>query len=231
MPEDLPDPGAIDALVEARHGDPFALLGPHPAPGGVAIRAFLPQSESVEVIAAETGLPVGRLARIHPAGFWTGIVRQLAPYRLRIAAGGEVVETEDPYAFPPVLGDLDVYLLGEGRHHDFARAMGAHVTEIAGVRGVRFAVWAPNAQRVSVVGDFNAWDGRRHPMRLRHGAGVWELFIPRIGPGTIYKYEIRGPHGEILVKADPVAWATEMPPATASVVYQSDYTWADDEWL
>ncbi len=192
MPEDLPDSGAIDALVEARHGDPFALLGPHPAPGGVAIRAFLPQAESVEVIAAETGLPVGRLARIHPAGFWTGIVRQLrtlsAAHRWP-AARWSRPRTRMPSA--PVLGDLDVYLLGEGRHHDFARAMGAHVTEIAGVRGVRFAVWAPNAQRVSVVGDFNAWDGRRHPMRLRHGAGVWELFIPRLGAG--HDLQIRNP--------------------------------------
>ena len=223
------NPGAIDAIVNARHGDPFAVLGPHDG----SVRAFIPGADTVSVVDRDTGLVAGELQRVHPAGFFAGTVGAQGPYRLRIGQGATSYETEDPYSFPPVLGDLDVYLLAEGRHLDFGRALGAHPAEMEGVSGVRFAVWAPNAQRVSVVGDFNGWDGRRHPMRKRHGPGVWELFIPRIGPGVFYKYEMTGPGGELLpLKADPVAWAAQIPPQTASIVADDlPFAWTDAEWV
>ena len=232
MAEHHPDPGAVDALMHARHGDPFAVLGPHEVDGACAIRAVLPGADSVVVLDRQDGRELGALTRIHPDGFWSGTIPRCTPYRLRARFAGDTVEIDDAYQFPAVLGDLDVYLLGEGRHHDIGVALGAHPAELDGVRGVRFAVWAPNAQRVSVIGEFNHWDGRRHPMRLRHGAGVWELFIPGLRPGMLYKYELTGAHGEHLVKADPVAWQTEMPPATASVVPPAHlHHWQDDEWM
>jgi 1,4-alpha-glucan branching enzyme len=233
MFDNLPDQGAIDAVVQGRHGDPFALLGPHQAEGGTIIRAFIPNVDSVEVIARATGLAIGALQRVHDAGFWSGTFAQVPPYLFRIGIGNGSFDTEDPYSFPPLLGDMDIYLLAEGRHRDFAAALGAHVVTIDGVTGTRFAVWAPNARRVSVVGDFNFWDGRRNPMRMRHGPGVWEIFIPRLGAGAIYKYEIIGPWGETLpLKADPVAQATECPPRTGSVVPDpAPFRWTDQSWL
>src|SRR5690606_18200666 len=159
--------------------------------------------------------------------------RQRFGYRLRLRAGEFEWEIEDPYAFPPILGELDEHLLGEGRHLDQYRQLGAHPRSIDGVEGVAFAVWAPNARRVSVVGDFNAWDGRRHPMRKRVGAGVWELFIPRLERGMTYKYEILGQHGERLpLKADPVSFYQELAPATASIIHGlPEPQWHDDAWM
>ena len=233
MTDYLLEQGAIDAVANARHGDPFAILGPHEVPGGTQVRAFIPDAEAVEVVDRATGLPIGTLERVDAAGFWNGPVKAATPYRFRISGRSGTYETEDPYSFPPLLGDVDIYLLAEGRHRDFASVLGSHVTEIDGVSGVRFAVWAPNARRVSVVGGFNHWDGRRNPMRLRHGSGVWELFVPRIGAGTIYKYEITAPWGEVLpLKADPVAQATERPPATGSVVVDpGKHIWSDADWV
>jgi 1,4-alpha-glucan branching enzyme len=228
-----PDPWTIDAVAQARHGDPFAVLGLHTEAGLHAVRAFLPGAMQVDVVARSTGLVIGSLQRVHPDGFWSGTVTEPVPYRLRITEAGRRYETEDPYSFPPILGEVDIYLLGEGRHRDFGHTLGAHVTTMEGVPGVRFAVWAPNARRVSVVGAFNHWDGRRHPMRLRFGAGVWELFIPRLGVGTLYKYEIVSSWGETLpLKADPVAWAAEVPPATASIVASPDVpVWTDGDYI
>ncbi len=233
MPDHLPDPSAIEAVVHARHGDPFAVLGPHAIPSGTAIRSFVPDADGIDVLARDTGLKIGELARVHDAGFWSGSVASAVPYRFRVSAAGASWDVEDAYSFPTLLGDMDIYLLGEGRHRDFARVLGAHVAELEGVPGVRFAVWAPNARRVSVVGSFNGWDGRRHPMRLRHGSGVWELFVPRVTAGAIYKYELLGPDGALLpLKADPVAQATERPPATGSIVPDpSEPVWTDAEWL
>ena len=233
MFDNLPDPGAVEAVVHARHGDPFALLGPHPVDGGVAVRTLIPNVDSVEVVARDTGLVIGALKRIHEAGFWAATFAQVPPYRFHVTIGDKSFDTEDPYSFPPLLGDVDIYLLAEGRHRDFASILGSHVIEIDGVAGTRFAVWAPNARRVSVVGDFNFWDGRRNPMRMRHGPGVWEIFIPRVSAGMVYKYEIMGPHGDVLpLKADPVAQATELPPKTGSVV-PSPFThvWTDEAWM
>ena len=227
-----PDRGAVASLVAARHGDPFSLLGRHPTEAGFVIRTFQPDADQVEAVARGTGLSLGRLARIHPDGLWAGRVASDEPYLLRLTAQGGRYDIEDPYSFPPLLGDLDLYLLAAGRHHDFARMMGAHVLTVDGVQGVRFTVWAPNAQRVSVVGAFNNWDGRRHPMRRREPSATWELFIPRLAAGTIYKYELVGPWGEVLpLRADPCAWAAEVPPATASVVADPHVAWTDEAWL
>lgn len=163
------DRATADALAAGTLADPFAVLGPH---GGI-VRAFLPGARSVEAVtAAETVT----LDAIDPPGLFAGPVA--GPYRLRVRWPDSVQETEDPYAFGPLLGDLDLHLIAEGRHFRLTDALGSHPLEVGGTAGVRFAVWAPNAARVAVVGDFNAWDTRRHPMRLRHGSGVWELFVP-----------------------------------------------------
>ena len=225
----LVDPAAIDAIVGARHGEPFAVLGPHDG----TINAFIPHADGVEIVERATGLVTGSLRRIHPAGFWSGAVGTRAPYRLRVTHGETGYETEDPYSFGPILGDIDIHLLAEGRHRDIGRALGAHPVVLEGVSGVRFAVWAPNARRVSVVGDFNDWDGRCHPMRSRQGAGVWELFVPRITAGSLYKFEIVGPWGDVLpLKADPIAWAAQIPPQTASIVVDDVLpAWTDAGWL
>ncbi|WP_135467938.1 1,4-alpha-glucan branching protein GlgB [Crenalkalicoccus roseus] len=230
MAMDFPqhDP-AVEALVAGRHGDPFALLGPH----GEEVRSFQPGARGVSVLAREDGAELGRLERVHPAGLFAGRVARRAPYRLRIEWPHSVQETEDPYSFGLLLGPLDMHLFAEGRHLELGRVFGAQAMVVEGVPGVRFAVWAPNARRVSVVGDFNGWDGRRHPMRRRQETGVWELFIPRLAPGAVYKYELLGPDGAMLpLKADPVALATEMPPATASrVLDPAPFVWSDEAWM
>jgi 1,4-alpha-glucan branching enzyme len=217
------DAEALAALAEGRHADPFALLGPHvQADGQLSVRAFLPQARSVEVIAADGGETLAALECVHDAGIFAGIVPdrgELFAYRLRVDWHGDVHEIDDPYRFPPLLGEMDVWLLAEGTHHRPFEQLGAHLAECDGVAGTRFAVWAPSARRVSVIGDFNLWDGRRHPMRLRRECGVWELFLPGVGAGARYKYEILGPGGDLLpAKADPYGFAAERRPATASVV-------------
>ncbi|HUG60388.1 MAG TPA: 1,4-alpha-glucan branching protein GlgB, partial [Methylomirabilota bacterium] len=166
-------------------------------------------------------------------GLWVAAVEAIPDaYMIRTEWRGSIHESEDPYAFPLLLGDVDIHLLAEGQHRRMADALGAVATEVSGVAGVRFAVWAPNAQRVSVIGDFNGWDGRRHPMRLRREAGVWEIFLPRIGPGERYKYEIVGADGIVVQKADPLARAAEMPPATGSVVADPrPFHWNDADWM
>ncbi len=227
-----PDFGAVDAIIHARHGDPFAILGPHEVPGGCAVRSFQPGATAVEVIAAESDRVLGTLDSIDPAGFWSGVIPAAVPYRLRIISRDDVRITEDPYAFGPSLGEVDIYLLAEGRHREIGRTLGAHITRQNGVVGTRFAVWAPNARRVSVVGSFNRWDGRCHPMRHHPASGIWEMFIPRIGAGTIYKYEILGPEGHVLpLKADPVAAAAQKPPETASIVVDDRFRWTDHAWV
>ena len=227
-----PDPNAVASLLAARHGDPFSLLGPHHGPEGLVVRCFAPRAEQVEIVGRASGLVLARMARVHADGLWSALLASDDAYLLRIVSNGETIETEDPYAFGPILGDLDLHLLGEGRHLDYAGVMGAHVMAVDGIDGVRFTVWAPNARRVSVVGPFNGWDGRCHPMRRRGIGGIWELFIPRIGVGVAYKYELIGPWGELLpLRADPCAWAAEVPPATASIVADPHPTWSDSGWL
>ena len=224
---------AIQALAEGRHGDPFAILGAHDGTGGKTVLTFQPGAKGVELLDAESGEVLAPMERIHPAGVFEAPVPDARPYRFRVEWPGGVQETEDPYSFGLLLGDMDLYLFAEGRHREMGRVFGAQAMTLGGVPGVRFAVWAPNAERVSVVGGFNSWDGRRHPMRLRREAGIWELFIPRLTPGTAYKYEIRGPGGAMLpLKADPVALASELAPATASVVADpTPHEWQDAEWM
>ncbi len=212
------DPG-LEALAAGRHGDPFGLLGPHAEAGGVLVRTFQPGARAIDLIDAETGDVLSGLSPAGPPGLFAGRMDRMRSYRLRIAWPDMIEETADPYAFGLLLGDMDLHLLAEGRHRELASCLGARPMRIDGVDGVRFAVWAPNASRVSVIGDFNAWDGRRHPMRLRREAGIWELFIPRLGPGSRYKYELLAADGGLLpLKADPVAGQAEHAPATASIV-------------
>ena len=224
---------AARQLAAGRFVDPFSYLGPHPGEHGMLVRAFLPGALAVEVLAREGSESLGRLAQMNPEGLFVGPLSKLVPYVLRIEWPHSIQETEDPYSFGPLLGDIDLHLFSEGTHYQLAERFGSIVTTIDDVSGVRFAVWAPNARRVSVVGDFNSWDGRRHPMRLRHSAGVWEIFIPRLAPGERYKYEIVGPSGDVLpLKADPMARATERPPSTASVVPRPmDFHWTDSDWM
>ena len=230
----LPASHDVDALVRAEHPDPFSVLGPHDDEhGGQFIRAFLPEALSVQVLERDSGELIGSLDATQVPGLFVGHFKQRQAYLLKIQwAGGEQI-TEDPYSFAQLLlGEMDLYLFAEGNHRDLGSCLGAQVTTVDGVQGVRFAVWAPNARRVSVVGDFNIWDGRRHPMRLRHPSGVWEIFIPRLQPGAAYKYEILGAHGILPLKADPMALATQLPPDTASKVAPPlQVDWQDHGWM
>ena len=227
----------VEAIVRGRHGNPFAILGLQGGNGAaMSINVFAPQAAEVTVIDSHTGEKLAALERIHPEGFFSGVIAgrtERFAYRLALSAGAFAWEAEDPYRFGPVLGEMDEYLLGEGRHYRLYERLGAHPTQMEDVSGVSFAVWAPNASRVSVVGEFNAWDGRRHPMRKRVGVGVWELFIPGLAKGEVYKYEIIGQHGERLpLKADPLSFAQEQPPATASIVHGlTEHDWQDGDWM
>jgi 1,4-alpha-glucan branching enzyme len=205
------------AVIEGRHSDPFRYLGPHVENGSSVVRVFLPDAEGVAVI-DEQGHE-SDLQRIHDAGLFEGRLRNGSQhYRLRARYGERQVEIEDPYRFPPILSDLDLYLLGEGTHMHPYDKLGAHPMVLDGVEGVGFAVFAPSAKRVSVVGDFNLWDGRRHAMRVR-GNGFWEIFVPEAKTGAKYKYEIIGPDSHLLpLKSDPLAFAAELRPQTASIV-------------
>ncbi len=237
MSQHLPDSAAIDALVNGAHSDPFAILGMH---GGddspLSVRAFAPGASSVEVVDPKNGRRLAELQKIHDAGFFAGAIprrKKRFNYRLRLTRGDQVTEIEDPYRFPPLLGELDLYLMAEGTHQQLYNKLGAHQTSIDDIDGVSFVVWAPNAKRVSVVGDFNQWDGRCHPMRKRHEGGLWELFVPGLERGALYKYEIVGNDGNLLpLKADPVSFRQELPPATSSIVHGLvEHRWNDDAWL
>ncbi len=213
--------------------DPFAILGPFQTEAGRYMRAFLPGAEAVEIVARDDGRPLATLSPTQPNGLFVGLVEGHGPYRFRIQWPGAVQEIEDSYSFDLLLSQTDLHLFNEGRLFEIAFTLGANTTSVDGVRGTRFAIWAPNAQAVSVVGDFNTWDNRRHPMRLRYPSGVWELFLPRVGPGARYKFAIVAADGTRLPdKADPLAKATEAPPATASVVADPvPYVWHDESWM
>lgn len=204
------------AVIEGRHHDPFHYLGPHVEDNRPVVRVFLPDAQKVTVVqgSRETELP-----RIHHAGLFAGLVPDQSPhYRLRATYERDEIEIEDPYRFPPILSDFDLHLLGEGNHLELYRKLGAHPLELEGVPGTAFVVFAPNAKRVSVIGDFNQWDGRRHAMRVR-GNGYWEIFVPGAHEGQKYKYEIIGPDGSMLpLKSDPIGFAAEVRPATASII-------------
>ena len=217
--------------IEGRLTDPFAVFGPHTQDKTRIVRTFQPGAQGVTLVNAKSGKTIAKMEDAGH-GLFVGKLGRNRNYALRVHWPDCEHETEDPYAFGVLLGDLDLHLFSEGRHRDLARNFGAVPKAIDGVDGVLFSVWAPNARRVSVVGDFNGWDGRRHPMRLRHDAGVWELFVPRLGPGERYKFEIAGADGGVIQKADPLARRTELPPATASIVENlPDFEWSDEDWM
>jgi len=211
----------VRALMRAEHDDPFAVLGPHETPEGLVIRALLPGARQVGVVHAASGDPLAVLQRQGDSDLFVALV-PAAParmgYRLHVQWDNHASLIDDPYRFPPVLGEMDAWLLAEGTHLRPWEQLGAHLREFAGTRGVAFAVWAPNARRVSVVGPFNNWDGRRHMMRLRRECGVWELFVPHMRAGDAYQFEVLGADGHVLHKADPYAFGSRLRPDTASVV-------------
>jgi 1,4-alpha-glucan branching enzyme len=229
----------VRQIVRGEHVDPFRVLGMHRvAVAGeirLVVRAFIPGAREVALLG--TGIVSPRtLERVNDDGFFESLLpRGTEPfdYQLRVTwEDGSVAEVADAYSFSSTVAEFDLYLIGEGTHLRLYDVLGAHPDEIDGVQGVRFAVWAPAAQRVSVVGEFNGWDGRRHTLRRHPGVGIWEMFIPGIPAGTAYKYEIRGPTGEIFLKADPVAFYAEHNPATASVVADlRGFEWTDEEWM
>ena len=228
----------MELILRAEHSDPFHVLGAHPVEVNgklaLAIRAFVPDADQVRVV-RESGQRA--MVRVHPEGFFEAVFpgeREMSAYRLRArSAAGHEWEFDDPYRFAPVLSDFDLHLLAEGTHYRSFEKLGAHLVEHQGVAGVVFALWAPSARRVSVVGDFNNWDGRRHPMRVRGATGIWELFIPGMKEGEIYKFEVRARDSDYLgLKADPYAFCSELRPKTASIVHNIDrYTWHDDAWM
>ncbi len=223
----------LERLLALRLHDPHSILGAHPTAAGVIVRAYRPNAERVKLLIENE--PPRVMVKSHLAGLFELLVEdrsEVFPYRLRVQyADGNAFTIRDPYAFLPTLGDVDVYLFGEGRHERLYDKLGAHVRRQGDVTGVSFAVWAPNAQSVSVVGDFNSWDGRLHQMRMIGASGVWEIFIPDLQPGALYKYEIRSQGGLPFLKADPYAFYTEVPPATSSIVYQSTYQFQDEDWI
>ena len=219
----------LDALAAGTHSDPFGVLGLCQGPLGTFVRTIQPGAGGVTLLCG-TGLELP-MTRVHPAGIFESEPVEVASYRLRVDWGISSQEIDDPYRYGPLLGDDEIRSLAEGRMLLLAECLGAIPAAIDGAEGVRFAVWAPNARRVSVVGAFNGWDGRRHPMRFRHDAGVWELFIPELSAGTLYKFEILQKSGEIHQKSDPVARQVEGPPATASIVAPAAaFRWRDGAW-
>ena len=221
----------LDRLAKREHSQPHAILGAHAQNGGVVVRALRPSAQSVSVKPAR-GKTVA-LTQIHPAGIFEGEIPGAElplRYKLKVDYGpGGKFTLEDPYAFLPTLGELDLHLMAEGRHEELYNFLGAHPRTHQGVTGTAFAVWAPSARAVSVVGDFNSWDGRLHAMRTMGSGGIWELFLPDVGPGARYKYEILTQDGDLLLKADPYAQETEIPPKTASVIHTPAHAWSTED--
>ncbi|MEU6615523.1 1,4-alpha-glucan branching enzyme [Streptomyces parvus] len=216
-------------LLAGDHHAPHDVLGAHPIPGGVLVRALRPFARTVTVLA--TGLR----AELHDDGdgFFSGVlpVPQVPAYRLEVAYDDNTIEVEDPYRFWPAIGELDLHLIGEGRHEELWRALGAEPMVHQGVAGTRFTLWAPNARGVRITGDFTYWDGTGYPMRSLGSTGVWELFLPGVGEGALYKFDICRPDGSHTVRADPMARRTEVPPATASIVTAKHHEWQDADWM
>ena len=211
----IPEP--YQRIIEARHHDPFEVLGRHSEGERTIVRAFLPKAKEVRI--AETGIELERVPNTDLFVSETETTEVAERYQLDWTdAQGQVHRHFDPYCFPPQIGDLDLHLFGEGKHWHAYRFMGANPHTADGVAGVLFAVWAPSAKRVSVVGDFNDWDGRVHPMRARSGTGVWELFLPGAKPGTLYKFEVHGADDGLQLKIDPYGQAFQVRPQTACII-------------
>lgn len=229
----------IRLIVNADHWDPYHVLGAHickkDGKKAVAIRAFLPEAQAAWVVDLTQNKQY-RMERLHKDGFFEAIIpekRDVFTYRIRKKTlDGTAEEFYDPYSFLPILTEFDLHLLGEGTHYRSYEKLGAHIMEVNSIPGVHFAVWAPNAKRVSVIGDFNRWDGRRHPMRVLGSSGIWEIFIPGLREGELYKFEIKTKTDQILVKADPYAFFSELRPKSASVVCSiASYPWNDQAWM
>ncbi|RYD87307.1 MAG: 1,4-alpha-glucan branching enzyme, partial [Sphingobacteriales bacterium] len=217
---------AVEALIHAYAEDVFSILGLHQKEGQWRVTCFIPGALQVEVVDYLREKPLGALSLVHPDGVFDGQVSLTGrePYKLRVHYESGVYVKEDPYRFASSLTPLDLYLFGEGTHERLYRFMGAHVVSQEGVWGTRFCVWAPNAQRVSVVGDFNFWDGRHHMMRKHIPSGVWELFLPGVSADALYKFEVRSSSGQVLPqKADPYGFSAQHPPQTASKVVASGF--------
>ncbi len=223
----------LEQLVRGAHHDPHGLLGVHPAPGGVVYRSLRPHAEAVAVRVGDRRVP---LVHRH-GGVWEAVLPggSVTDYRLDVTYAGATYAVDEPYRFLPTLGEVDLHLIGEGRHEDLWKVLGAHVrrydASTGAVVGTSFAVWAPNADGMRLVGDFNSWDGTAHPMRSLGSSGVWELFVPGVEAGARYKLSVLGADEVWREKADPMARRTEVPPLTASVVEESAYTWGDETWL
>ncbi|MFT3872426.1 MAG: 1,4-alpha-glucan branching protein GlgB [Nocardioides sp.] len=220
----------LDLLIEGRHGQPHAILGPHPYDGGVTVRVYKPLASRVAVRYADASVELEH----EYSGIWAGVlpVADVPDYRIEVTYTADPLVLDDPYRFLPTLGPTDLHLINEGRHERLWDVLGAHVHHYADqVSGTSFAVWAPGARGVRVKADFNNWDGREHPLRQLGTSGVWELFVPGVGSGAKYKFLLLGADGEWREKADPMAFHTEVPPATSSVVFESHYEWGDQDWL
>ncbi len=232
----MTDGADTERLVAGQHHDPHHLLGPHlerdsEGRDRVVIRGWRPDAASMVILAGGQRIV---MHHVHPAGLFAGVLAgpDVPDYRLETTyPDGTVVQADDPYRFWPTLGELDLHLLAEGRHEGLWRHLGAQVRVHQGTSGTSFAVWAPGAGAVRVVGDFNGWDGRLHPMRVLGSSGVWEIFLPGAGPGARYKFEVVSQRGQVSLRADPFAFAAEVPPATASIVTQSRHEWQDGQWL
>ena len=223
----------LDRIAAVLHTEPHAVLGAHEEAGGLGVRAFRPDAEAITVLPDAPGAFPVAMTRVHAGGIFEAVLPGATfpfGYRLEVRYAKDTFTLRDPYAFWPTLGDLDVLLAAQGKHHELYRRMGAHVREEGGVRGTSFTVWAPSAQRVSVTGDFNTWDGRLHAMR-RMGSGVWEIFIPDVGEGALYKFEIITPEGLPILKSDPYGRAMELRPQTASRVVVQHHAWTDAAWF
>ena len=231
----LIDPKDAKKIISGTHGDPFSVLGLHTWQGKATYRVFYPDVDEIDVVDVKSGEKIVSLLKLEdfPGLFVSQLAKAKPDNQLRITKGTDIWIVDDPYRFGPVLGELDEHLIGEGAHQYLWQVLGAQITEHQSVTGTHFAVWAPNAIRVSVVGDFNGWNGRQHPMRKCGGTGVWEIFLPMVGEGEAYKFELFDASGTILPqKADPVGFGSEHPPKTASIVRQLDgHNWSDGDWM
>jgi 1,4-alpha-glucan branching enzyme len=229
------NPKDADKIKNGTHDAPFSILGLHEWQGKATYRIYYPDVDNIDVVHIGSGEKIASLEKMdgYPGLFVTQFDKAKSDYQLRVKKGKDVWIIDDPYRFGPVLGELDEHLIGEGAHQQLWQKLGAKLIEHEGIAGTHFSVWAPNALRVSVVGDFNNWNGRQHPMRRCGGTGVWEIFLPGVGEGSAYKYELIDPSGNLLPqKADPFGFGSEHPPKTASIVRRLEgHCWSDGEWM